>query len=88
METETISFRIKKKSLRGQAHFFFDAIWKNQIMTRVDAYIYLAKKLTVPVSLCHFTSLNRTQLIESIKICIDLLNNSYTLHDLPKYRYL
>jgi len=88
MNTETISFRINKKQLVAQGHFFFDSIWKNNLLTRDEAYDYLCENMRIRKDLCHFRYFKRSEIIEAIKICTQFLNQARTLHDLPYYKLI
>lgn len=43
----------KLRSLKKQAHIQFDAIWKCGLMTREDAYKWLADMLNISYDECH-----------------------------------
>lgn len=44
----------KLRDARKRCKAPFEAIWKNQKMSRTAAYVSLAKHLTIPVEECHF----------------------------------
>lgn len=41
------------RKLRKRVHLRFDPLWKNKLMTRTDAYKWLAEILEIPVYECH-----------------------------------
>lgn len=67
------STRIRKAAVRGsptaiarmKAHEIFDLIWKRRIMTRSDAYAWLAVQMGWPEADCHMGMMNE---IECMKV--------------------
>jgi len=62
--------RLANKELRywkKEAHKFFDIIWKNEYLTRNQAYEYLAKHLNLPTEYCHIGMF-------SVKTCQEVVN--------------
>ena len=43
----------KLRALRREAHFYFDQLYKRSIMTKDEAYLWLAEILAVPMSRAH-----------------------------------
>ena len=41
------------RSLRKGAHKCFDELWESDLMSRKEAYIWLAEQLQIPVEECH-----------------------------------
>ena len=56
------------KAYRTMAHEAFDRIWMRKIMTRFDAYQWLADILCVPVEMASISQLSKENLIRAIEI--------------------
>ena len=85
---EYISIPIKPKQLRAKCHLIFDSIWKEGLMSRKDAYEWLANKMFIDVNHCHFRQFGRQQMLIALELSIKYLNDNYTNHDLPMYKIL
>lgn len=59
----------KVKKLRFEAHNHFDVLWKEGYMSRKDAYIWLSKKLGIPLKNCHIKNFNIDMCYKVIRIC-------------------
>lgn len=66
----------KTRQLRAKAHLEFDRLWKEHLMSRDNAYLWLANKLNIEIENCHISWLNKNQLLKTIDIC---KNNFYKL---------
>jgi len=84
--TEYISIPIKPKQLRYKCHYIFDKIWQSELMTRDDAYFWLASKMFISVKKCHFRLFGRTSMLIALNICINYLNDNYKNHDYPIFK--
>ena len=81
-ESEYLKFCERRRfdNIRQKGHFYFDKIWSDlKIMTRDEAYIWLANKLNVPEDKAHFTYLSDEQCKEAIYYCQQLLNDARRL---------
>ena len=62
---------------KKKAHFYFDKVWKEaQLMTRQEAYKWIADRLGVTKEEAHFTFMSDTQCVEAIHICQQVLNDN------------
>ena len=59
----------KLRDLKQEAHRQFDPIWKSGLMTRKDAYKWLASMLHISVEECHIGMFDVERCREVIKIC-------------------
>lgn len=50
----------------------FEPIWRNKIMTRTKAYAWLAKRLGIEVSECHFGLFDIDQCFQAAAACAEL----------------
>jgi hypothetical protein len=79
---EVINFKfnldliITNENHRDVGHKYFDLIWKSELMTRTDAYKWLAKQLGINKRKCHFKMFDETMTIKSILICLDYLSRN------------
>lgn len=53
------------RHIRAKVHESFDPIWRSGLMSRSDAYRWLAAALNIEYDLCHISWLSREQLIEA-----------------------
>ena len=60
---------------KNKAHFYFDKIWKHNLLTRDEAYEWLAKKLDLTREQAHFSLLDNNQCEEAIFFCQQILND-------------
>ena len=68
--------RRRFESWRQKGHFYFDKIWNEaKVLSREDAYKWLAEKLGVPENKAHFRNLDKEQCKKAIWICQQLLND-------------
>lgn len=63
------------RRLRTIAHDYFDEIFKNEILTRSDAYKLLSDKLRIPISETHISNFNEYRCKIVINIAKDILHN-------------
>ena len=81
----------KFQSFRDKGHYYFDKIWNHKILTRDEAYKWLADKLGVLESDAHFSKLSCQQCEEAVFWCQQLLNDMRRLDldwgDEPKTPY-
>lgn len=54
--------------LRHKAHLAFDPIWKLRLMTRDDAYAWLAFELGIDIENCGFGTMNLQRLKKAIQL--------------------
>lgn len=54
------------RALRAKAHFALDPLWESGLMSRDNAYKWLAKELGLDVDSCHIVQLDRRQLTQAI----------------------
>lgn len=59
----------KLRSLKQEAHKQFDPIWKCGLMSRDEAYSWLASMLNIPESECHIGMFSPDMCNKVIKIC-------------------
>jgi hypothetical protein len=50
------------RHLRAKAHESFDQLWRSGLMTRSDAYRWLARELEIDGEACHISLLTQDQL--------------------------
>lgn len=68
------------ETYRQKGHFYFDKIWREaKIMSRIEAYKWLANILGVTEPEAHFTYLNDSKCREVIYFCQQLLNDNRRL---------
>lgn len=58
------------RKLKGQAHEAFDWLWKENHMSRKDAYSWLAEKMDIPMAACHIGKFSPDQCRQCIDICL------------------
>lgn len=46
------------KRARKKAHHYFDTLWETNLMTRSEAYAWLAEKMHVDLPKCHMSKLS------------------------------
>lgn len=63
---------------RQRAHSAFDRIWRHGLMSRDDAYEWLAEAMGLPGILCHIGKLNEAQAIRVTRISMELWNATAT----------
>lgn len=87
-ETTTVSeedsFKFKERrrfqSYKQKAHFYFDKIWQEaKVMTREQAYKWLANILDLTKEEAHFSYFNDVRCKEAIYFCQQLLNDNRRL---------
>lgn len=61
------------RNARARCKAPFEALWRNQQLSRSDAYSKLAKHLKIPVSACHFGWFDAMQCEEARKWAVALL---------------
>jgi hypothetical protein len=52
---------------RSLAKDYFNPLWKNRVMTRTEAYAWLATVMNLPPELCHFGLFNVDQCSAAVK---------------------
>lgn len=57
------------KRWRIRAHSVFDRLWQSHIMSRADAYRFLAQNLEIPLDKCHIGSFSMPQCQKVVEIC-------------------
>ena len=62
------------RSLRKGAHKAFDELWKSKLMSRKDAYIWLAKQLDIPLEACHIGQFTVKQCQRTKYLCADFVS--------------
>lgn len=62
------------RTLKIEAHKQFDSIWKSNLTSRENAYIWLANKLGIEVYECHIGMFDIKQCQEVIRLCRGLDN--------------
>lgn len=78
-EAEWSKYKERRRfdSWKQKAHFYFDKIWSEaKILTRDEAYKWLAKQLEVTEENAHFSRLGTVQCAEAIWFCQQLLNDN------------
>lgn len=63
------------RRLRSEAHKQFDVVWKDNIMTRKEAYIWLSKELHIPLSDCHIGMFDIRMCQKVIHLCKKQIRN-------------
>lgn len=63
------------RHLRLIAHNYFDEIFKNEILTRSDAYKLLADRLGIPLKDAHISNFNEYRCKKVISIAKEILQN-------------
>ncbi len=80
---EEIKFSCERKNFsdyRQKGHFYFDKIWRDvKILTRQEAYKWLARILEIKEDIAHFSRLNDRLCKEAIYFCQQLLNDNRRL---------
>jgi hypothetical protein len=66
----------KTRTLRKKAHFVFDRLWLERLMSRDKAYLWLAVALGLNPNDAHISWLTDEQLNKSIEISQDFYENS------------
>ena len=61
------------KVLRGRTHEVFDVLWKDEYMTRSEAYRWLRKELGLAKAECHIALFDR----EECYLTINLVNDYF-----------
>ena len=71
------------RQLRAEAHRYFDEIFKNNILSRKDAYKLLSDKLGIPLNDTHMSTFDEYRCKVTIKIAKNILHN----HPKTKSKY-
>ena len=61
---------------KKEAHVCFDLIWKCGILSRTDAYKWLAKKMKLSIYQCHIKKMTLPQIFKVIKYSRHLLEEN------------
>lgn len=64
------------RDARNACKKVFEPIWRNKVMSRSKAYQWLAKRLGIDVSACHFGLFDADECYRAAAICKDLSNFS------------
>ena len=78
-EIEWLKYKERRRfdNWKQKAHFYFDKIWSEaKILTREEAYKWLAEQLEVTEENAHFSRLDTVQCAEAIWFCQQLLNDN------------
>lgn len=67
------------RNKRIKAHKLFDAIWKNNIMTRKEAYRWLSYELCLGFEQAHIANFSNYMCDKTIEVCEKLLSNNNIL---------
>jgi hypothetical protein len=66
--------RLANKPLRDKrvrCHSIFDKIWRDGILTRMDAYRWLAGKLGIETGFCHFALFGENMCDKALNILLN-----------------
>lgn len=77
----------KLRNLKMEAHKQFDPIWKSGLMSRKDAYKWLASMLDIDESECHIGMFNPDMCNKVIQICRRQDNPEIQEYRLKQYGY-
>lgn len=56
------------RQLRRNVHLLFDSMWKNAGIKREDGYVWLARKLCIPLYLCHIGLFDAEVCLRAIRL--------------------
>jgi hypothetical protein len=56
------------RQLRGEAHEVFDSLWKSRLVSRTDAYAWLAWRLEIDPEECHIAMFDEDLCQKTIKM--------------------
>ena len=59
------------ENLRGYTHNAFDKLWKNNYMSRTEAYVWLAAEMNLPSAKAHIEFFDREQCYKVLDIVED-----------------
>lgn len=65
------------RTLRSKAHYEFDRLWKDRLMTRSKAYNWLSIQLGIDESQCHISWLSKDQLKDVATLSAQHFQNNY-----------
>jgi hypothetical protein len=72
------------KALRHKAHLSFDRIWREGLMSRTQAYYWLAKKLGIPERGAHMgRMIDEDILYRTIKVSDELYGSTVIQNEFP-----
>lgn len=57
------------RSAKSRAHRAFDPLWQKELMTRTQAYAWLANKMGIPAEECHIGMFDIRQCDQTIHLC-------------------
>ncbi len=63
------------RELKKEAHKYLDEIWKSNEMSRSDTYIWLSKKLEIPLEYTHIGMFDENLCKNARTYCYQYLNN-------------
>jgi hypothetical protein len=66
----------KTRELRKKAHFVFDRLWQERLMSRDKAYLWLSVALGINRNETHISWLTNDQLHTAIKVSEEFYENS------------
>lgn len=75
-DNKTALGRLANKELREakkSAHFWFDQIWKDGIITRSDAYTWLSIEMEIHVNFCHIGMFDVAQCNKVVELSMNKL---------------
>lgn len=75
------------RSIRNLGHATFDRIWKEKILTRTQAYAWLAKRLGLKVEQTHFAMFDKETALKAIDIANQYYNNVMKSREEDKYMH-
>jgi hypothetical protein len=73
------------KMLRCKAHDYFDVLWKEEYMTRSEAYKWLRKQMELTKDECHIALFNREQCHQVVKLVNEYFNDDFA--EYPDWLY-
>ncbi|WP_298128442.1 zinc-finger-containing protein [Ferrovum sp.] len=68
---------------RQEAHAAFDVIWTENLMSRAEAYAWLARELGVQVKRCHIGFFDVVQCVEAKRLSVQLFDDLIADHGYP-----
>lgn len=63
------------RHIRNVGHACFDRIWKSRLMTRTQAYSWLANRLLIPKDKTHFAMFTKETALRAIQYADDYYNS-------------
>lgn len=77
-EMEMLDFKERRSfhSWRSKGHYYFDKIWEHKLLTRTEAYVWLAMQMNLTIEKTHFGKFNHMQCRDAIYFCQQALNDN------------